>query len=505
VNIAPEKSSAPMLVLEGITKRFGGVTALDRVCFDLCPGEIHALLGENGAGKSTLIKVLGGIHQADEGAVLFEGASVDVNGVTAADRLGVRIIHQELSLAPNMTVAENIFLGREPHAFGFMRHRAMADAARQLVERLGLHEIRDVRKSVSNLSVAHRQLVEIARALATRARILVLDEPTSALSDAETAALFTTLRRLRAQGVGIIYISHRLEEIMQLADRITVLRDGRTVGTRPVSEVDQRELVRWMVGRDVVDYFHRPPHVAGPIALQVTGLSNDRVHEVSLTLHEGEVLGIAGLVGSGRTELARALFGIDPVRKGEIALAGETVDIHSPREALRAGMVLIPEDRQGQGLVMIQTVAFNLALPWVREWNPGCRPDLSRRHSIIQRAIEGFAIKVANAEQPITGLSGGNQQKVLVSRWMEHRPRVLILDEPTRGVDVGAREEMFRLLGGLVREGMAVVLISSDLNEVLNMSHRVAVYRDGRILKTLDAADTGMEEIMTLLTGVKTA
>ena len=505
MNIAPEKSSAPMLVLEGITKRFGGVTALDRVCFDLCPGEIHALLGENGAGKSTLIKVLGGIHQADEGAVLFEGASVDVNGVTAADRLGVRIIHQELSLAPNMTVAENIFLGREPHAFGFMRHRAMADAARQLVERLGLHEIRDVRKSVSNLSVAHRQLVEIARALATRARILVLDEPTSALSDAETAALFTTLRRLRAQGVGIIYISHRLEEIMQLADRITVLRDGHTVGTRPVSEVDQRELVRWMVGRDVVDYFHRPPRVAGPIALQVTGLSNDRVHEVSLTLHEGEVLGIAGLVGSGRTELARALFGIDPVRKGEIALAGETVDIHSPREALCAGMVLIPEDRQGQGLVMIQTVAFNLALPWVREWNPGCRPDLSRRHSIIQRAIEGFAIKVANAEQPITGLSGGNQQKVLVSRWMEHRPRVLILDEPTRGVDVGAREEMFRLLGGLVREGMAVVLISSDLNEVLNMSHRVAVYRDGRILKTLDASDTGMEEIMTLLTGVKTA
>lgn len=505
MSIALDKASAPMLVLEEITKRFGGVTALDRVSFDLYPGEIHALLGENGAGKSTLIKVLGGIHQAEEGSIRFEGAPVDVNGVAAADRLGIRIIHQELSLAPNMTISENIFLGREPHAFGFVRHGAMGDAARELVERLGLHEIRDVRKFVSSLSVAHRQLVEIARALATRACILVLDEPTSALSDAETAALFTTLRRLRAQGVGIIYISHRLEEIMQLADRITVLRDGRTVGTRPVAEVDQRELVRWMVGRDVVDYFHRPPRVTGPIALQVTGLSNDRVHDVGFTLHEGEVLGIAGLVGSGRTELARALFGIDPVSSGKITLAGETIDIRCPGDALRAGMVLIPEDRQGQGLVMIQTVAFNLALPWVRKWNPGCNPDMNLRRAIVNRSIQGFAIKVADPEQPITGLSGGNQQKVLVSRWMEHRPRVLILDEPTRGVDVGAREEMFRLLAGLVCEGMAVVLISSDLNEVLNMSHRVAVYRDGRILKTLDAAETGMEEIMTLLTGVKTA
>lgn len=504
MSVVPDTVSAPMLVLEEITKRFGGVTALDRVSFDLYAGEIHALLGENGAGKSTLIKVLGGIHQAEEGTILFEGHSVEVGSVAAADRLGIRIIHQELSLASNMTVAENIFLGREPHVYGFVRHGVMNKAARELVERLGLHEIREVHKPVSSLSVAHRQLVEIARALSTHARILVLDEPTSALSEAETAALFATLRRLRGQGVGIIYISHRLEEITQLADRITVLRDGHAVGTRPAEEVDQRELVRWMVGRDVVDYFHRPPRVSGSVALEVSGLSNDHVHGVELTLQEGEVLGIAGLVGSGRTELARALFGIDRVDSGKIRVAGEQVLIRWPGDALRAGMVLIPEDRQGQGLVMIQTVAFNLALPWVTEWNPGFRPNLSRRRAIVNRAIDGFAIKLADPEQPITGLSGGNQQKVLVSRWMEHRPRVLILDEPTRGVDVGAREEMFRILSELVREGMAILLISSDLDEVLNMSHQVAVYRDGRIIKTVDAEETCMEDIMTLLTGAHT-
>ena len=496
---------APLLALRGITKQFGGITALNAVSFNLRAGEIHALLGENGAGKSTLIKVLGGIHRADEGEILFEGAPVDIGNVAAADRLAIRIIHQELSLAPNMSVAENIFLGREPHTLGFVNHRKMLAEARDLVTRLGMHEIRAVETPVSNLSVAHRQLVEIARALAVEARILVLDEPTSALTESETNALFNTLKRLRDRGVGIIYISHRLEEIMRLADRITVLRDGHAIGTRNTGDVDQRELVRWMVGRDVVDYFHRPPHTPGPIALEVNHLQNGRVHDVSFTLRQGEVLGIAGLVGSGRTELARALFGIDPITGGSIALGGNPVAIRRPQNALEAGMVLIPEDRQGQGLVMIQTVAFNLALPWTREWNPLGRPNLSRKRAIIHRAIQGFGIRLADPEQPITGLSGGNQQKVLVSRWMEHRPKVLILDEPTRGVDVGAREEMFRLLSGLVREGMAILLISSDLNEVLNMSHRVAVYRDGRILTTLASADTGMEAIMTLLTGATSA
>ncbi len=500
---APAPAAAPLLALRGVTKRFGGVTALDGVDFDLCAGEIHALLGENGAGKSTLIKILGGIHRADTGTVLIDGAQQSVRGVADADRLGVRIIHQELSLAPNLSVAENIYLGREPGRWGLLDRRAMEDAAENLITRLGMSEIRDVRRTVSELSVASRQLVEIARALATQARILVLDEPTSSLSESETENLFATLNHLRAQGVGIIYISHRLEEIMRLADRVTVLRDGHTVGTRSIGEVDQHELVRWMVGREIVDYFHRPDARPGDVALEARGLRNEKVRGVDFKLRHGEILGIAGLVGAGRTELARTLFGIDKLHAGTLLVDGKEVAIRTPQDALAAGVVLIPEDRQGQGLVMIQTIAFNLALPWAKEWNPFGLPDHGKRGAIVDRAINAFGIKISGPDAGMDSLSGGNQQKVLVSRWMEHRPRVLILDEPTRGVDVGAREDMFRIIARLVEEGMAVLLISSDLVEVLNMSHRVAVYRDGRIIETLPAASATMETVMQLLTGAQ--
>lgn len=494
---------ASLLALRGVTKRFGGVTALDGVDFDLRAGEIHALLGENGAGKSTLIKILGGIHRADTGAVFIDGETQLVRGVGDADRLGIRIIHQELSLASNLSVAENIYLGREPGRWGLLDRRAMESAAENLVTKLGMSEIRNVRQTVSDLSVASKQLVEIARALATQARILVLDEPTSSLSESETEILFTTLNHLREQGVGIIYISHRLEEIMRLADRVTVLRDGHTVGTRNINEVDQHELVRWMVGREIVDYFHRPDAQPGDVALEARELRNEKVRGVSFELRHGEILGIAGLVGAGRTELARALFGIDKLDTGTLLVDGKEVTVRTPQDALKAGVVLIPEDRQGQGLIMIQTIAFNLALPWAREWNPFGLPDPRRRSAIVNRAIDAFGIKIPGPEAGVDSLSGGNQQKVLVSRWMEHRPKVLILDEPTRGVDVGAREEMFHIIARLVEEGMAVLLISSDLVEVLNMSHRIAVYRDGRILSTLPAASATMENVMQLLTGAE--
>jgi len=331
----------------------------------------------------------------------------------------------------------------------------------------------------------------------------VLDEPTSALSEAETEALFATLEQLRRQGTGIIYISHRLEEITRIADRITVLRDGRSVGTQDASRVNAAELVRWMVGRDIVDHFHRPPRHAGAIALEVRQLRNDRVDGVSFTLRHGEVLGIAGLVGSGRTELARALFGIDPIEAGEIHVEGHPVRIRSPRDALKAGMVLVPEDRKREGLVMLQSVAFNLAIPWVADWIRWATPNRRKRREIVDRAVRDFRIKAADPEQPIDSLSGGNQQKTLVGRWMEHRPQVLILDEPTRGVDVGAREEMFAIVGSLVASGMAVLLISSDLAEVLNIAHRVAIYRDGQILQTAAAADLTPEQVMEQLTGAK--
>ena len=496
-------NDVPLLLLHGVTKRFGGVTALDAVDFELRRGEIHALLGENGAGKSTLIKVLGGIHVPEAGTISIDGRPADIRGVVDANRFGIRIIHQELSLAPNLSVAENIYLGREPRRLGLLHRRAMFRDAESLLERLGMAELPSVRTGVSRLSIGHQQLVEIARALSREARILVLDEPTSALAEAETEALFATLEQLRRQGTGIIYISHRLEEITRIADRITVLRDGRSVGTQDASRVNAAELVRWMVGRDIVDHFHRPPRHAGAIALEVRQLRNDRVDGVSFELRHGEVLGIAGLVGSGRTELARALFGIDPIEAGEIRVEGRPVRIRSPRDALRAGMVLVPEDRKREGLVMLQSVAFNLAIPWVADWIRWATPNGRKRREIVDRAVRDFRIKAADPEQPIDSLSGGNQQKTLVGRWMEHRPQVLILDEPTRGVDVGAREEMFAIVGSLVASGMAVLLISSDLAEVLNIAHRVAIYRDGRILQTAAAADLTPEQVMEQLTGAK--
>jgi ABC-type sugar transport system ATPase subunit len=487
--------------LHGISKRFGGVTALDGVDFELRQGEIHALLGENGAGKSTLIKILGGIHIPEAGTINIEGQTEPIRKVADADRCGIRIIHQELSLAPNLTVAENIYLGSEPRRFGLLDRRRLNAAAEALVASLGLRALSPVTRTVSKLTIAHQQLVEIARALSTRVRILVLDEPTSSLSETEAEALFVTLRRLRAQGVGIIYISHRLEEILRLADRITVLRDGRSIGTQLTAQVNTRDLIRWMVGRDIKDHYPRLPERPGQLALEVRDLRNPKVKGVSFELRYGEILGLAGLVGAGRSELARVLFGIDRLQSGQILVDGQPVRIRNPREALDAGIVLVPEDRKQEGLVMIQSVGFNIALPWVREWITGCFPNPRRRGEIVERARREFAIKTADAGQCIASLSGGNQQKALVGRWMERRPKILILDEPTRGVDVGAREEMFTIIHRLVESGMAVLMISSDLTEVLNMSNRVALYRDGRILRTARTAEITPEQVMEALTG----
>jgi ribose transport system ATP-binding protein len=490
----------PLLTLRGVTKRFGGATALDAVDFTLRAGEIHALLGENGAGKSTLINVLGGLVRPDSGTIELDGRRVEIRNVKEANRLGIRVIHQELSLAPNLSVAENLFLGREPVRFGLVDRRLMFAQARRLIADLGLMEIGDPETPVAALSTAQRQMVEIVRALGVNSRILILDEPTSSLSEAETGALFATLKRLRGQGVGIIYISHRLEEVRRLADRITVLRDGRNVGTQDGAALDSQMLVRWMVGRDIKDHFPRPPWHPGETALEVRHLCNARIHDVSFTLRHGEVLGFAGLIGAGRTELARALFGIDPIDAGEILIDGRPVAIHNPAQARAAGIVLVPEDRKNQGLVMTGSVAYNLALPWTGDWIHGCLFDRPRRAGIVDRAMRGFAIKAADSEQRIGSLSGGNQQKVVVGRWMEHPPKILILDEPTRGVDVGAREEMFRLIQQLVEQGMALILISSDLPEVMNLCHRLALYRGGRIVREVPATQTTAEEIMAELT-----
>ena len=494
------ESSAPLLTLHDIRKRFGGVIALDGVDFELRAGEIHALIGENGAGKSTLIKILGGIHRPDEGTVRINGRDVRIGNVNEADRLGIRLIHQELALAPNLSVAENLFLGREPVRYGLLdRHRLVAEAER-LRDELGFPELGDVRAVVGMLSVARRQLVEIVRALAVHVRILVLDEPTASLSESETEALFRKLRWLRDQGVGIIYISHRLEEIARLADRITVIRDGRTIGMQRTSDLNMQQVITWMVGRELKKHYPRPPHGEGDVALSVRDLRAPGVNNVSFDLRQGEVLGLAGLVGAGRTELARVLGGLVPMTGGTVTIGGRPVRLRNPAHARAEGIALVPEDREHNGLVMTQTVGFNLALPWTHMWARGCMPDRGLRGSIIARAMKGFAIRASSDEAEIRSLSGGNQQKVVVGKWMEQPPKILILDEPTRGVDVGAREEIFEFIGRLVARRMAVLLISSDLPEVMNLSHRLALYREGRIVRQGAAADFTPEQVMAELT-----
>jgi ABC-type sugar transport system ATPase subunit len=495
--------SPSLLELRGIRKSFGGVRALRGVSFDLRGGEIHALLGENGAGKSTLIKTLGGIYTPDAGEIFMDGRPARIASPADAARLGIRVIHQELALAPNLSVAENLFLGREPGRFGLVDKTGMRRESAARIRALGFHELNDVEARVEQLPIALRQLVEIARALFCDARVLVLDEPTTSLTAAETEVLFRKLESLRSQGVGIIYISHRLEEIRRLANRVTVLRDGDSIGTQDAADLDEAALVKWMVGREVTRLSRRAASIPGEVVLRAKGLRNRHIHGVSIELRAGEVLGLAGLVGAGRSELARALFGVDALDTGEIEVGGRTV--HSPQEALAAGLVLVPEDRKLEGLIMGNTVAFNAALPWTAQWIRFGWPDFQERAAIVKRALEAFAVKTSSTEAGIATLSGGNQQKVLVGRWLEQRPRVLILDEPTRGVDVGARADLFDVMARLVAEGLAVLLISSDLNEVLHFSDRIAVYRGGGIVRTGAAAEFTMETLMTELTGAAAA
>lgn len=491
----------PLLALSGIQKCFGGVVALGGVDFELRSGEIHALLGENGAGKSTLMKVLSGVYRPDEGAIRIDGVPRRIRHISEAKRLGIRLIHQELALAPNLTVAENLFLGIEPTRLGMLDRRQLRIDAEHLRDELGFPELGDVNARVGELNVARQQLIEIMRALAGHVRILVLDEPTAALSYTECEALFTKLCQLRERGVGIIYISHRLEEIQRLADRITVLRDGRSIGTQVAARLDIPQLIQWMVGRTIKAPYSRPPYTPGPVALSVQNLHGPGVHGVHFELHAGEILGIAGLVGAGRTELAHVLAGITRATAGTILIGGKSVRLHSPQEARAAGIALVPEDRKRQGLVMTQDVGFNLALPWTKRWSRGVVPNLTKRRAMIERAVKHFGIKTPAPETSIRALSGGNQQKVVIGKWMESPPKILILDEPTRGVDVGAREDIFALLGQLIARGMAILLISSDLPEVMNLSHRLLLYRNGTVVGEGRSAELTPEEVMSTLTG----
>jgi ribose transport system ATP-binding protein len=490
--------------MSAISKRFPGVTALDRVDFDLAAGEIVALVGENGAGKSTLMKILAGIHRADSGEIRLDGGPVAMHGPVDAARLGIGVIHQERELIDTLDVAGNVFLGREPTIGGPLglldRRRMHTDTERQLA-RIGVQ----LRAStpLAHLSAAEQQLVSIVRALATNARLLILDEPTSSLASSDAERLFAVLRDLRAKGTAIVYVSHRLKEIEMLADRAVVLRDGRNAGTLARGEISHDRIVQLMVGR--------PATAGGRAAAQSNALTArpqlqiERVRtarypdvEVSLDVHGGEVLGIAGLIGAGRSELAETICGMVPRLSGRIVLDGQPLDIDSPRDAIRYGICLVPEDRRRHGVVAALSVRENVTLPALSSY---ARWGLVARASEVAAVGEitsALTVKAASIEVPVATLSGGNQQKVVLGKWLARRPRVIVFDEPTQGVDVGAKAEIHRLIRGLADEGAAVVMISSDLDEIVAESDRVAVMHDGCITGILLRADCTPESIMQL-------
>ena len=478
--------SAPLLQLSGVQKAFGAVRALKGVSFDLIAGEVHALLGENGAGKSTLIKVITGAHQPDGGTITVAGESVSGLTPSKARSLGIACIYQQPALFPDLSVAENIALRLEKtSAFHRVRWTEISRRAGALLQRIGA-EI-DPAKEVRELSMPEQQLVEIACALGSGARIVIMDEPTASLTQKEQHLLFAVVRDLRAQGVGVVYISHRLEEIFALADRVTVLRDGESVGTNRVDELNEAQMIKLMVGREVSSIY--PPAESAPgdvvLALKNVGCTASGVRNVTLDVRAGEIVGMAGLVGAGRTELARILFGITPADAGTISLRSQPVTIHNPREAIAHGIAYVPEDRRRHGVILEMPIAHNITMAIHPTLFPGSRLRFDAETKLAQDFIRDLGIKAYGPEAPGGSLSGGNQQKVSVARWLATKPKLLILDEPTQGVDVGAKSEIHKIIRALAKEGLAVLMISSDLPEVLGMSDRIAVMRGGELTAVL--------------------
>ncbi len=492
------------LVLEmiGISKRFPGVMALNDVSLSLRAGEVHCLVGENGAGKSTLMKILAGAQPADAGEIRIGGETVNIHSPHHAQQLGVSMIYQEFNLSPFLSVAENIFLGREPRLgkSPFINWRKMHDDARAILDRIKMSL--DVRKPVNELSVAQQQMVEIAKALSFNAKIIVMDEPSATLTDHELRALFDLIHGLKRDGIGLIYISHRLEEIFEIGDCCTVMRDGQYIATKLVSELTREEIIRMMVGRELKDEFPREAFEAGPERLRVQGLSRKGAFDdVSFTVHQGEILGITGLVGAGRTEVARAIFGADRLDAGEIFLDGLEVQVKSPQDAIRQGIGLLTEDRKNQGLILGMTVRENTTLANLRSLLFG--PFIRQREErlVAQKYVEDLHIKTPHIDQVVQNLSGGNQQKVVLAKWLFTNSKVLIFDEPTRGIDVGAKFEIYKLMHTLVRQGVIVIMISSELPEVLGMCTRVLVMHEGKVAGALTRAEATQERIMQLATG----
>ena len=491
----------PFLEVQKITKRFPGVVALSGVDLQVYPAEILALIGENGAGKSTLMKILAGVQPADEGELLVEGKVVRFSGVQDAQKSGIALIHQELNLAENLTVAGNMFLGREPGKFGWIDQGLIQRESKRVLEMVGLEVSPET--LLSELTIGKQQLVEIAKALSTDAKVIIMDEPTSSLSLRESERLFEVIHDLREKGVSVIYISHRLGEVKKLADRVVVFRDGENAGMLERNEVEHDAMVRMMVGRDVSQFYQRTKHDLGEVVLSVRGLRSveHRENELDFKVRAGEVVGVAGLVGAGRSEMLAALFGARPALGGDVLVAGMGGLPRSPRESLRRGLALVPEDRKGQGLILDMAVKENISIASLRRDSKGPFLDARKEEELVAEMTSALSVKTPGSWQLARFLSGGNQQKIVLAKWLALKPKVLLLDEPTRGIDIGAKEEIYLLMEKFAREGMAVLFVSSEMEEIMGMADRTLVMHEGRITGELAREDFSEEAIMELATG----
>lgn len=497
-----QSTASPLLHLNGISKRFPGVLALDGVHLELLAGEVHAVCGENGAGKSTLMKVISGQYQPDAGELHYRGAVCRFASTSESQAAGIAIIHQELNLVPDLSVAENIFLAREPRKGWLIDRAALRRNAQQCLDRLGLDIAPDV--LVKTLSVAQQQMVEIAKALSLNAQVLIMDEPTSSLTESETEKLFAIIHELKRAGVGMVYISHRLDELAQIVDRVTVLRDGRYVSTDFFADTSVEQIVAKMVGRSLDDVFPKRSSVpTQEVLLRATGLTRKGVFDnVGFELRRGEILGFAGLMGAGRTEVARAIFGADPLDAGEVHMNGKRLSIRNPMDAVRQGLAYLSEDRKYDGLALKMTVAQNITLTNMDAVsNRAGLIRFDKEQDAAAHFIEALGIRTPSSKQIVRLLSGGNQQKLVISKWLFRESRILFFDEPTRGIDVGAKYAIYELLDELAGQGIGVVMISSELPEIMGMTDRIAVFHEGRLVTTLNTRDTSQEEVMHFASG----
>ena len=491
----------PLLVMDGISKTFPGVVALDGASLRVEPGEVHAVIGQNGAGKSTLIKILNGVYRRDAGSVILGGRAVDFHSPLEAQAAGVSTIYQEINLVPYRSVAENVFMGREPRRWGLLDRGRMNREAATILDRLGVHV--DVRRPLGSLNIALQQMTAIARAVSTEARIVIMDEPTSSLDEREVEVLFDVIRGLKASGIAVIYISHRLDELYAVCDRVTVMRDGQTIDKRAVAGVSKVELVARMLGKEIGEvrrfgatgFGRRGTRPSGEVLIEAEDLQGDRLDGASVAVRGGEIVGLAGLLGSGRTEVARALFGADPAL-GRLAVRGKAVKWRSPRDAIRAGFGLLAEDRKADGIIPYMSVRENLTLAALPTLSRNGVVDRAEQGQIVDRFIERLGIKTSGPDQAIRELSGGNQQKVLLARWLCLNPSLLLLDEPTRGIDVGAKAEIQGLIDELADEGLGVLMISSELEEITEGADRVVVLREGRTVAEFDHAEASQDVVM---------